>query len=122
MIFENNAQRYSPDISKLTEAIFINNAKIDVLSPSISMVNITSIVSDMLSDNVSYVKKNGLNDAAKSSRERLLKLLDITESFNSIATDNLALKTYNDQLLREIQLLRSYKTEVERQEMIAKSI
>jgi|GEM_PF-3394841 hypothetical protein len=121
MIFENNAPHNLESI-KITDTIFINNAKIDVISPAIAMTNITYIVGEMLEDNVSYVKKNGMTETAKKSRERLLKLLDITETFNKITCDNAAFKTYNDQLLREIQELRKYKLEVLRQEKVANSI
>jgi len=94
---------------------YIKNETNDVLSPSVAMVDITAIVCDMLEENVLYVTKNGLTDKAKQSRERLLKLLYLTETFNSTATQNLSLKTHNRRLIEELN-------EVRRQENIAKSI
>lgn len=105
-----------------TDAIFVQNSKEDVISPSIAIIDATCIIADMMEENIAYVKKNGLTDTAKKSRERLLKLMEIGETFSRISTQNSALKTYNDQLLREIQQLRAYKTEVERQENLSKSL
>jgi len=105
-----------------TNAIYIQNAKTDVISPSKAMTEITCIIADMLEDNLLYVKKNGHNVKSIASRERLLKLLNITETFNQVSSDNAALKTYNDQLLREIKELKNYKKEVERQENLSKAI
>lgn len=105
-----------------TDAIYHQNAKLDVLSPCIAMTDITTIVVEMLAGNLAYVKKNGHNEVSKLSRERLLSLLEITETFNTISNQNAALKTYNSHLLNEIQGLRNYKEQFEIEEKLAKSI
>lgn len=124
MKLENNAPQYSPILEsiKRIDPIFMENEKIDILSPAIAMTDITCIVGEMLEDNSAYVKKNGDTTKSKASRERLLKLLYITETFNSITSQNTTLKTYNDQLLREVQELRNYKKEIIRQETLVKSL
>ncbi len=98
-----------------TDFLFIQNKSIDVLQPSLVMTEITSIVCDMLEENIAFVKKNGLTEKAQTNRDRLLKLLDITEMVNKISSDNYSLKTINNHLLNTIG-------EVKRQELMANSI
>lgn len=104
----------TPDLSEYKH-LMISNERTNILSPLQAITNITAIVCDMLEDNVLYVKKNGMNEKAQQSRERLLKLLDATELFNTIQTQNAALKLHNRRLIAEL-------TEIKRQETIASSI
>lgn len=124
MKLENNTPQYSPILEsiKRTDPIFMENDKIDVLIPAIAMTDITCIVGEMLEDNLAYVKKNGDTAKSKASRGRLLKLLNITETFNNITSQNTTLKIYNYQLFREVQELRNYKKEIIRQETLSKSL
>ena len=112
-----------PYQSSLQETIpHILSANTEVLSPSVAMTEITAIVTLMIEDNVSYAKKYGLNDKAKESRERLLKLLGLTEHFNSIAMNNASLKTYAGHLFVENQNLKAEIVEINRQERLASTI
>jgi len=114
MTLENNAPRYSPDISEYKHQ-FVKNETTNVLTPSSAMVDITSIVCDMLQDNLLYTNKNGATEKAIKSRIKLLKILQLTETFNTIATQNLSLKQHNRSLLEELN-------EIKRQERLANSI
>lgn len=104
------------------EVQYLLNELTETLNPILNCVEITQIVCSMLEDNITFVKKNGMGDKAKLSRERLLRLLDLTELYSSVSKDNNKLKLLNKSLLIENQQLLNYKKEVERQEMIAKSI
>lgn len=98
------------------------NNSIDIISPFIAMTDITLIVCEMLEENIIYTKKFGLTEPAKKSRERLLKLLNITEIFNLISSKNESLKLYNKELFGENCLLKSQLFELKRQENLGNSL
>lgn len=94
---------------------FVNNETMNVYTPSQTMVEVTGIVCEMIESNMAHIKKNGLTEAAKISRERLLKLLHLIEPFNTIANQNISLRLHNRRLINEIN-------EIKRQEKLANSI
>lgn len=104
------------------EIEFIKQQLIDTSIVSIKMTEITSIVCDMMQDNLSYTKKNGLTKQAKESRDRLLKLLNLTELFNNLSVTNNSLQVFNRQLFNENLKLKGQLAEIKRQENIANSI
>lgn len=104
------------------DIIYTKNEQIDINTPALYMTEITSIVCDMINENLLFSKKNGLTSGAKKSRERLLKLLDITEAFNKISCDNATLKSYNKHLLSENQKLKAELNELERQNNLSNAI
>lgn len=99
-----------------TDQIFLQNELIDVLSPSVKLTDFTFVVTELLAQNIEFVKRKGLTEAAKASREKLIYLLDISEWFNYIARDNNRLKLFNTALLSEIQALRRELKDIRRQE------
>jgi len=63
-----------------------------------------------------------MNEAAKVSRERLLKLLDITETFNKIACENSALQTECRLLLSQNATLKQKLNDIDDETNLANSI
>lgn len=102
--------------------LFIQNELTDTLRPSIAIIDFTFVVAELLEKNVEYVKRAGMTDPAKESRDKLLHLMDIGETFNKISNDNQKLKLYNRTVLAENQSLLKQLAEIKRQEMLAKSI
>lgn len=102
--------------------LFIQNELTDTLRPSIAIIDFTFVVAELLEKNVEYVKRAGMTDPAKESRDKLLHLMDIGETFNKISNDNQTLKLYNRTILAENQSLIRELKEIKRQEMLAKSI
>jgi predicted RNase H-like nuclease (RuvC/YqgF family) len=105
-----------------SDIIFSENENSDVLSPAKAIAEITYIVAAMIEENIAYVAKSGMTEKARSSRERLIKLLNITENFNQLSNQNSTLKTWNRQLSGENQKLKSQLAEIERQYNMANSI
>lgn len=101
---------------------YTQNNSIESLKSALIMTDITYIVCDMIEENISYVKNNGLTPKAKINRERLMKLLDITETVNSVSTDNMSLKAFNNRLLVENQHLKNTIIELNRQQNMANSL
>lgn len=101
---------------------YIKNELTDVLRPSIYMTELTYTICQLIEENLLYVKKNGLTKRASESREKLLKILNLSEHFNLIAGDNNSLKLRNRNLLIQNQQLRNQLREIKRQENIANSI
>lgn len=114
MILENNSTPQTPSLAEYKH-LMLKNERTDILTPTQAINNITLIVCTMLEENIAYASKNGLTEKAQLSRERLLKLLDATELFNTIQSQNAGLKLTNRQLIAEA-------IEVKRQENMAKSI
>jgi len=86
------------------------------------MTELTYTVCQLIEENLLYVKKHGLNKKASESREKLMKILELSEQFNKISCDNNALKLRNRNLLSENQLLRRQIKDIEMQEIRANSI
>lgn len=101
---------------------YIKNELTDVLRPSVYMTEITYTICQLIEENLLYVKKNGLNQKAKDSREKLLKILDLSEQFNTVAYQNNTLKLRNRNLLIDNQQLRRKLKDIEQQENLANSI
>lgn len=78
----------------------------DVLKPSVAMTEITYIVSEMLSQNIAFAKKNGLTDKVKKSREQLIRLMDVSEVFNRVTIQNRSLQLHNKSLYHAYQMQR----------------
>jgi len=101
---------------------YIQSQRIDVLTPSVAMTHITAIVCEMLQENVDYVSKNGMTERAKVSRERLLKLLDITETFNLLASANATLQTECKHLFAQNIALKNQLKQINDETNLANSI
>lgn len=82
------------DTELSAEVALLRNELTDVYKPSIALTELTSIVCTMIEENMAYVKKNGLTEKATESRERLLKILNLSEKFNVVSVDNMNLKLY----------------------------
>jgi hypothetical protein len=101
---------------------YVQSANTEVLNTSMAITDITAIVCDMLQENVEYTAKNGLTEKAKLSRQRLLTLLDVTELFNTIATQNATLKTANGHLYTELNNLKQKLKDIDDETNLANSI
>lgn len=104
------------------EVAYLLNELQDTFKPSLDAINITQIVCAMLEDNIAFVAKNGMNNKAKISRDRLLALLNVTELYSSIARENNTFKLLNKNLIIENRQLKKQLADIEKQEKLAKSI
>lgn len=95
---------------------------INVDDVAATITDYTYLVALMLEENIEFVEAKGMTEKAKQSRQRLLKLLQIGETFNTISYQNKSLQLYNKELYAELVKLRAYKAEIERQEKIASTI
>lgn len=102
-----------------SDQIHLQNSLIDVLSPSVKLTDFTFVITELLSQNIEFVKKKGLTDSAKSSREKLIYLLDVAEWFNYISRDNNRLKIFNTALLSENQYIKRQLSEIKKQENLS---
>jgi hypothetical protein len=102
--------------------LFLQNELTDTLRPSIGIIDFTYVIAELLEKNVEYVKRAGMTAPAKESRDKLLYLMNIGETFNKLSADNQKLKLYNRTILAENKLLIKELKEIKRQEMLAKSI
>lgn len=102
--------------------LFIQNELTDTLRPSIAIIDFNYVIAELLEKNVEYVKRSGMTELAKESRDKLLYLMDISETFNRLSNDNQKLKLYNRTILAENQALIKEIKEIKRQEMLAKSL
>lgn len=101
---------------------YIKNELTDVLRPSIYISELTGIVCQLIDENLLYVKKHGLNKKASDSRDKLLRIIYLSEQFNSIASYNSTLKLLNRNLLITNQKLKWELNEIKRQENLGKSL
>jgi len=96
--------------------LYLTNELTDTLRPSVRITDFTFIISELLMKNVDFVKKNGLSAGAKDSREKLLDLMEIGETFNHLSCANNELKLRNRSLCAEVQYLKKELAEIKRQE------
>jgi len=91
---------------KNLELELLNSELTDTLSPSIMLSEMSSIFLSMLMENQQFVQKNGMTSKAKESRDRLLRLLEISKDLDGISTSNYNLKATNRLIHAEYQKLR----------------
>ena len=108
------------DFIKNVKAIL--NEKVDTITPSIAISEFTCLIAELLEQNIEFVSKQGLTPKAKDSRLKLIKLINIGETFNQLSITNVALKLDNRNLFIENNRLKAELAEIERQTKIASSI
>jgi hypothetical protein len=88
------------------EAGLIKNDLTETLRPNIILSELGLYVLQMLKELNEYQHKNPLNDRMKASKQRLMKMLDLTRELASMGDKMQSLKLYNRELLAKIQLTR----------------
>lgn len=104
------------------ENSIIQNELQDALLPSLSISKITFLVAELIQTNIDFVKKNGITAAANKQRITLLKLMNITETFNTLSCQNNTLQLVNRSLSKELYHLKLQLVEIKRQENLGKSL
>lgn len=91
---------------KEAEISLLKDELTDTLTPSVKTLECIEIVIGMICDLNLYIQKNGNNDAALKSKERLTKLFSNLHDLSSIAETNYSLKLTNRNLHTQNNLVR----------------
>lgn len=84
----------------------------DVLKPSLLLSELTHTHLEMLHEVLVYIKKNKVNDRVLASKDRLLRLIDISTQLNGIGDTSASLKSLNKEMIGRLQLLRIENSEL----------
>jgi len=91
---------------KEAENYLLQSELTNTIKPSIDAFESIAIVIQMLSELNIYIRKNGENEQAKKSKERLTKLFNNLHDLSSLTTSNHSLKLTNKFLHNQNNLLR----------------
>lgn len=92
--------------AKEAENYLLQSELQDTLQPSVNAYESIAIVISMLADLNQYIQRNGENEQAKKSKERLTKLFNNLHDLGSLTTTNHSLKLTNKFLHGQNNVLR----------------
>jgi hypothetical protein len=97
---------------KNVEIGLLENEMQDNLRPNLLLSQLTSIHLDMLSEIIDYQIKHKPSERIIGSKNRLIKLLDISTELSGIGDKMQSFKLFNRELVTRMQLLRVENAEL----------
>jgi len=94
----------------------------DVMMISTAWTEITYIVSEMLGDNLAYIKKNGLTPTADKNKQRLLKIINQAELISKMMGQTFMIFLNNKNIHYENLKLKKELAQIKREENLANSL
>lgn len=99
---------------KSIEMVLLENEMHDMLRPNILLSQLNQFVIQMLMELNEYQQKNKLTERMKASKERLLKMLDITIELSGLGDKAQSFKLHNKHMVGKITQLRIKNQELQR--------
>lgn len=84
----------------------LKNEITDTLTPNIALMRLSQYVLQMLTELNEYEQKNKLNKRMADSKQRLIKMMELTSELSGIGDRLQSLKFFNTELFGKMQLLR----------------